>query len=68
MQVSYVTYRGFKGTSAGDLAINLDCMGCFNVVLDQVYIFSSQEKNEVHSFCKNFHGTIGSTIPRVYCK
>ncbi|XP_024628633.1 polygalacturonase ADPG1 [Medicago truncatula] len=44
VQVTNVTYRGFNGSYIGDLAINLNCTSCFNIVLDQVYILSSQDK------------------------
>ncbi|CAI8595607.1 unnamed protein product [Vicia faba] len=68
VQVSDVTYYGIKGTSAGDLAINLKCESCFNIVLDQINIVSSQPKKEAQSYCKNFNGKIGSsTIPKVNC-
>ncbi|WJX49928.1 hypothetical protein P8452_36303 [Trifolium repens] len=67
VQVSDVTYRGFNGTAAGDLAIKLDCMNCFNIVLDHIYIVPSQHKSQLHTICKNFHGTIVSTVPRVSC-
>jgi len=67
--VSNVTYRGFKGTCAGDIAIDLDCTSCFNVVLDQINIVSSQKGNKVSAICKNFHGKIDdSTVPKVSCK
>ncbi|WJX43889.1 galacturonan 1,4-alpha-galacturonidase [Trifolium repens] len=67
VQVSDVTYYGFYGTAVGDLAVNLDCMNCFNIVLDQIYIVPSQPKSQLQIVCKNFHGTIFSTIPRVSC-
>jgi len=44
VQVTNVTYRGFNGSYVGDLAINLNCISCSNIVLDQVYILSSQDK------------------------
>lgn len=69
MQVNDVTYRGFNGTCAGDVAIDLDCMDCFNIVLDQINIVSSQKTNKVSAICKNFHGKIDdSVVPKVSCK
>ncbi|XP_050920526.1 polygalacturonase ADPG1 [Lathyrus oleraceus] len=67
VKVSDVRYYGIKGTSASDVAINLKCESCFNVVLDQINIVSSQPKKKAQSYCKNFHGKIGSTIPKVNC-
>jgi hypothetical protein len=67
VQVSDVTYHGFNGTAVDDLAINLDCVNCFNIVLDDIYIDPSQQKSQLHTVCKNFHGTILSTVPRVSC-
>ncbi|RHN38842.1 putative polygalacturonase [Medicago truncatula] len=69
LQVNDVTYRGFNGTCAGDIAIDLDCMDCFNIVLDQINIVSSQKRNKVSAICKNFHGKIDdSVVPKVSCK
>ncbi|WJX88743.1 hypothetical protein P8452_70795 [Trifolium repens] len=67
VQVSDVRYHGFNGTFVGGLAIDLDCTSCFNIVLDKINIVSSQPKNTPQAFCKNFHGKIGSTVPRVSC-
>jgi galacturan 1,4-alpha-galacturonidase len=67
VQVSDVRYQGFNGTFVGGLAIDLDCTSCFNIVLDKINIVSSQPKNTPQAFCKNFHGKIGSTVPRVSC-
>ncbi|RHN45254.1 putative polygalacturonase [Medicago truncatula] len=67
VQVSDVTFRRFKGTSASDIGINLKCMGCSNIILDQIDIVSSQGRNDVKAFCQNFHGIIYSTLPKVLC-
>lgn len=67
VQVSDVTFRQFKGTSDSDIGINLKCMGCSNIILDQINIVSSQGRNPVKAFCQNFHGIIYATIPRVLC-
>jgi len=67
--VSYVTYRGFTGTSASDLTIQLNCSpsGCFNIQLDQNNIVSAQPGTKTYSQCKNAHGTATNTIPSVTC-
>ncbi|CAJ2654844.1 unnamed protein product [Trifolium pratense] len=67
VQVSDVTYQGFSGTGAGDLAINLNCESCLNIVLNKISIVPSQPKTQLHTICKNFHGTITSTVPKVTC-
>ncbi|KAL5134249.1 putative polygalacturonase [Glycine soja] len=69
VQVSEVTYRGFQGTSANDKAINLDCgpSGCFNIVLDQIDIVSSDTSKPAHCSCNNAHGTTTSTVPNCSC-
>jgi len=67
VQVIDVTFRRFKGTFAGDIAINMNCTGCYNIIVDQINIVSSHGRNPVNAFCKNFHGIIYSTIPRVLC-
>ncbi|XP_061371826.1 probable polygalacturonase At3g15720 [Gastrolobium bilobum] len=69
VKVSEVTYRGFEGTSADEQAINLNCssLGCFNLVLDQINIVSSQPGKKTYASCNNAHGIVGSTTPRVSC-
>ncbi|XP_027907640.1 probable polygalacturonase At3g15720 [Vigna unguiculata] len=65
VQVSDVTFRGFRGTSANDKAINLACgsSGCFNIVLDKIKIISSKPGNPTSCSCRNVHGRSTSTIP-----
>ncbi|KAK7382781.1 hypothetical protein VNO80_01847 [Phaseolus coccineus] len=65
VQVSGVTFRGFKGTSADDKAITLACgsQGCFNIVLDQISITSSLSGKPASCSCINAHGTATSTDP-----
>lgn len=67
--MSDVTYRGFTGTSANDLAIQLNCgsSGCTNIQLDQNKIVSAQPGTKTYSQCKNAHGTATNTIPSVTC-
>ncbi|GAU31896.1 hypothetical protein TSUD_270810 [Trifolium subterraneum] len=67
VQVRDVTFQGFNGTGAGDLAINLDCVNCFNIALNQISIVPSQPKLGLETLCKNFHGTIVSTVPKPSC-
>ena len=63
--MSDVAFRGFRGTSANDKAINLACgsSGCFNIVLDKIKIVSSKPGNPTSCSCRNVHGRSTSTIP-----
>ncbi|KAK7386215.1 hypothetical protein VNO78_26275 [Psophocarpus tetragonolobus] len=65
IQVSDVTFRGFHGTSANDLAINLACnsLSCFNIVLDNIKIVSSLPRKPAYCSCSNVHGRSTSTEP-----
>ncbi|KAK7350500.1 hypothetical protein VNO77_09194 [Canavalia gladiata] len=67
VEVTDVTYRGFRGTSADALAINLKCYpsGCSNIVFDQNNIVSSQPGKKTYAFCKNVHATVKFTIPNI---
>lgn len=63
--MSEVTFRGFRGTSANDRAIDLACgsPGCFNILLDEIKIVSSQPGKPASCSCTNVHGRSTSTIP-----
>ncbi|XP_020240382.1 probable polygalacturonase At3g15720 [Cajanus cajan] len=67
VMVSEVTYRGFDGTSARNLAIDLKCctLGCFGITFDQVHIISSQPKKSTYAFSSNAHGIVINTVPKV---
>ncbi|AES63070.1 transmembrane protein, putative [Medicago truncatula] len=67
VQISDVTFRRFKFTFAGDIAINMKCTGCSNIILDQINIVSSQGRNPIKALCKKFHRIIYSVIPKVLC-
>ncbi|KAL2337047.1 hypothetical protein Fmac_011493 [Flemingia macrophylla] len=69
VQVSEVTYRGFRGTSYNDQAITLNCSssGCYNIVLDQNNIVSSEPGKPAYCSCLNAHGTATSTVPNCSC-
>jgi polygalacturonase/galacturan 1,4-alpha-galacturonidase len=69
VSVSDVTYRGFTGTSASDVAIALKCSpsGCFGLLFDQNNIVSTQRGKKTSSFCMNAHGSAINTIPSVSC-
>jgi len=65
VEVSEVIFRGFRGTSANDKAINLGCSseGCFNIVLDDIKIVSSEPEKPASCYCSNAHGTATSVVP-----
>nr|KYP34758.1 putative polygalacturonase At3g15720 family [Cajanus cajan] len=67
VMVSEVTYRGFVGTSAKDLAILLKCstLGCFNIVFDNVDIVSSQPGKSAYASYYNAHGSVTNTVPKI---
>ncbi|KEH18033.1 probable polygalacturonase At3g15720 [Medicago truncatula] len=69
VKVSSVTYRGFIGTSASKIAVNLNCSspGCFNILLDQNNIVATQAGKKTSFFCRNAHGTVRNTFPNVSC-
>nr|KYP33813.1 putative polygalacturonase At3g15720 family [Cajanus cajan] len=66
VMVSEVTYRGFVGTSAKDLAILLKCstLGCFNITFDNVDIVSSEPGKPAYASVNNAHGTVTNTVPK----
>ncbi|XP_020207978.1 probable polygalacturonase At3g15720 [Cajanus cajan] len=67
VMVSEVTYRGFRGTSASDKAIDITCstLGCFGITFDDVYIASSIPRKPVYASSNNAHGTVTNTVPKV---
>ncbi|BAT96932.1 hypothetical protein VIGAN_09025700 [Vigna angularis var. angularis] len=66
LNVSDVTFRGFRGTSASDEAITLNCglPGCSNIVLDDIDIVSSEPGKRVSCSCNNARGRVTSTDPK----
>lgn len=71
LQISDVTCRNFRGTSAFEEAIQLKCdkvIGCTNLVLDQIQITSAVPGKKAYSVCENAHGTSSpSNVPQVAC-
>ncbi|CAL0324375.1 unnamed protein product [Lupinus luteus] len=69
LEISDVTFKGFKGTSADEKAITLNCSsnGCFNIKLDQINIVSSNPQKKAQASCSNAHGIVGQVIPDVPC-
>ncbi|KAK7386217.1 hypothetical protein VNO78_26277 [Psophocarpus tetragonolobus] len=65
VEVSGITYRDFKGTSADGRAIYLNCAdsGCFDLTLDDINLVSNYPGKPATCFCNNAHGTVTSTTP-----
>ncbi|KAI9087734.1 hypothetical protein K1719_030366 [Acacia pycnantha] len=71
VQISDITYRNFRGTSAFEEAVKLMCdknVGCTNLVLDNIKITSSNPKMKTKATCSNAHGSSSAfNIPQVSC-
>ncbi|XP_058203056.1 probable polygalacturonase At3g15720 [Rhododendron vialii] len=70
VQVSDVYFSNWRGTSAGEEAITLDCSShapCRNIMIEDVDITSSNGGSEVYSICKNAHGRFLQATPAVSC-
>ncbi|XP_028759741.1 probable polygalacturonase At3g15720 [Neltuma alba] len=71
VEVSDITYRNFKGTSATENATQLVCdvnRDCTDIVLDQINITSSQPGKATYASCENAHGTSSSSnVPDTDC-
>ncbi|KAH7840718.1 hypothetical protein Vadar_020629 [Vaccinium darrowii] len=70
VQVSDVYFSNWRGTSAGEEAIMLNCSShspCSNITIEDVHITSSNGGSNVYSTCKNAHGRFDATTPAVSC-
>ncbi|KAM7480357.1 hypothetical protein LguiA_028570 [Lonicera macranthoides] len=70
IKVSDVTYRGILGTSKTDQVINLSCsetVACTNIVIDHVYIKTTDPARKAQAYCLNAHGSWGHARPAVTC-
>ncbi|KAM7483652.1 hypothetical protein LguiB_008235 [Lonicera macranthoides] len=66
IKVSDVTYRGILGTSKTDQVINLSCsetVACTNIVIDHVYIKTTDPARKAQAYCLNAHGSWGHARP-----
>ncbi|GMH10837.1 hypothetical protein Nepgr_012678 [Nepenthes gracilis] len=71
VQVSNVMYRSIRGTSASEIAINLDCslnFPCDKISLDDVNLSPAAMGKDVTASCKNARTTTLSTKPSVTCQ
>ncbi|KAF7150626.1 hypothetical protein RHSIM_Rhsim02G0199500 [Rhododendron simsii] len=70
VQVSDVYFSNWRGTSAGEEAIMLNCSShspCRNIMIEDVDITSSNGGSKVYSICKNAHGRFLQATPAVSC-
>ncbi|KOM58499.1 hypothetical protein LR48_Vigan11g153300 [Vigna angularis] len=69
VKVSDVTFRGFEGTSGDEKTIDIDCdsSGCFNIVLEDINIASSEQGKPASCSCSNAHAITKSTTPNCNC-
>ncbi|KAG8656284.1 hypothetical protein MANES_04G114650v8 [Manihot esculenta] len=66
VQLSDISFIGFRGTSFTETAINIACsqsLGCSNIFLDHINIISSDPHKKVHSNCFNARGRSTNTFP-----
>ncbi|KAK9683602.1 hypothetical protein RND81_10G152200 [Saponaria officinalis] len=67
--ISGVTYRGFQGTSASQVAITLNCsstVSCTGISMENINITSSSG-TKASARCNNAKGSQSSVTPRVPC-
>ncbi|XP_059639055.1 probable polygalacturonase At3g15720 [Cornus florida] len=70
VQVSHVSYRNVRGSSATTEAIKLDCskiVGCSHIEMQQIDITPAIEGSKILASCKNANGKSSSTSPSVPC-
>ncbi|XP_065854744.1 probable polygalacturonase At3g15720 [Euphorbia lathyris] len=70
VHISDITYRDIHGTSADEIAIDLNCgrnIGCRNIVMENVDIISAAPQMQVRAFCNNADGFAYSASPYVPC-
>ncbi|XP_052185176.1 probable polygalacturonase At3g15720 [Diospyros lotus] len=68
VQISNVTFTGFRGTSVTNDAIDISCsetVGCTDIVLYNVNITAANLDETLRSLCLNAHGTSTLTSPVV---
>ncbi|XVE82417.1 hypothetical protein DITRI_Ditri16bG0003000 [Diplodiscus trichospermus] len=70
VNINNVRFSGFKGSSATDIAIKLDCSSiipCTDITMNNNNITSSTPGKKVEAECNNAHGSSTSTTPSVSC-
>ncbi|XP_074281060.1 putative polygalacturonase At1g80170 [Silene latifolia] len=70
VHVSDVAYRNFYGTSASNVAINLNCsesVACTSLRLDSIVLWPDYRLKEVTSYCSNAYGVSMGVIQPPPC-
>ncbi|OIW17514.1 hypothetical protein TanjilG_22626 [Lupinus angustifolius] len=70
LEISGVTYRHVKGTSASKVAITLDCnssKGCHDIIMDDINLTSGSSSSITTASCTNAKGKATSVSPEVSC-
>ncbi|GLT87899.1 hypothetical protein SLE2022_059520 [Rubroshorea leprosula] len=70
VQISDVTFKGFRGTSNKAEVIKLSCsqtVSCTNILVENVDLRSTKAGEEAYSSCINAHGRSSQSAPRVDC-
>ncbi|KAE9615980.1 putative polygalacturonase [Lupinus albus] len=70
LEISGVTYKDVKGTSASEIAINLDCNsseGCHDIIMDDINLTSHTSSSQATASCINANGEGISVSPKVPC-
>ncbi|XP_022716559.1 probable polygalacturonase At3g15720 [Durio zibethinus] len=67
VNLSGISFMGFRGTSLSNDAIKLSCsksVGCTNILLDHINIKSAVRGTTVYSSCINAHGRYMDSFPK----
>ncbi|CAI9118830.1 OLC1v1020457C1 [Oldenlandia corymbosa var. corymbosa] len=71
VQIEDVTFRKFTGTSKKSVAVKFSCsktVPCRNIIAEDIYLVSTDGKENTSSICENVKGTIyGRQVPKVSC-
>ncbi|KAE9615981.1 putative polygalacturonase [Lupinus albus] len=70
LEINGVIYEDVKGTSASEVAINLDCnssQGCHGITMHDINLTSESSSSQVTASCINANGESISVSPEVSC-
>ncbi|CAL0308580.1 unnamed protein product [Lupinus luteus] len=70
LEISGVTFKDVKGTSASEVAITLNCnssKGCHDIFMDDINLTSESSSSRITASCTNANGEETSVSPKVSC-
>ncbi|XP_060964397.1 probable polygalacturonase At1g80170 [Cannabis sativa] len=70
VHIDNIIYSGAKGTSASEVALNLNCsktVACTNIKLEDIQITPSKQLKSVESSCNNAHGVTTGIVKPASC-